>query len=208
MTLQLVVLLAATSLLSGCATSDTNMETETDTVGTVPEMENPANPDKTHDTEMYPPDSVGQATVSASNPIGREQNIVALLQSDPNMSTLVKLIRAADMITVLESPATYTLFAPNNAAFAALPAGTLEALERPDNKLELTRLLQAHLIPNRVMSYELKDNMQMSTAQGEAVPVQVDERGIVVGGAQVLTPDIKASNGVVHIIDKVLVPKE
>jgi len=112
------------------------------------------------------------------------------------------------MITVLDSPAEYTMFAPTNDAFAALPAGTLETLMLGDNKLELTRILQAHIVPKRVTSYELKENMQMQTAQGDEVAIQVDDMGIVVGDARIITPNIKASNGVVHVIDKVLLPPQ
>ena len=200
------------TVLLGCA----SVSDSTDTIAINPDATaaeaavTPAtdatNDDATVDTEMTADNE--DETISADNPVGRAQNIFALVQSNPDLSTLTKLIRAADMITVLDSPAEYTLFAPTDDAFAALPAGTVEALMRSDNKLELTRILQAHVLPKRVMSYELKDNMQMQTAQGEEVAVQVDDRGIVVGGAQIVTPDVKASNGVVHVIDRVLLPPQ
>lgn len=200
------VLLGCASISDSTDTVDTNPDAIAAEAGITSEANAAGNDTTTVDTNMTADNE--NEMVSADNPVGRAQNIFALIQSNPNLSTLTKLIRAADMITVLDSPAEYTMFAPTNDAFAALPAGTVETLMLGDNKLELTRILQAHVLPKRVMSYELKENMQMQTAQGDDVAVQVDDRGIVVGGARIITPDVKASNGVVHVIDKVLLPPQ
>ncbi|WP_242916395.1 fasciclin domain-containing protein [Pontibacter liquoris] len=193
---------AAACMLFGCASSNEKLDT---VVSTGPATDRAEAPGDTGGLSPAPADS---ERVSADNPVGRGQNIFALLQSNPKLSTLVSLIHAADMITVLESPGDYTLFAPTNEAFAALPSGTLKSLMLPGNKPELTRILQSHVLPGRVMSYELKDNIPMKTAQGDSVAIEVNDRGIVVGGAQVLTPDVKASNGVIHVIDRVLLPPQ
>ncbi|MFD2514489.1 fasciclin domain-containing protein [Pontibacter locisalis] len=192
--------------LYGCASSDSTM----DTTGTVIESE--IREDESGSQAPMDPDTDMSAegktdtNVSAENPIGREMNIVALVQQNPNLSTLLELIKAADMVTVLESPAPYTVFAPTNEAFAALPAGTIEDLKRPDNKMELRRILQAHVLPNRITSGEMKDNMPMITAQGDEVVVRRNGQTLTVGDAKVLITDVNASNGVVHVINKVLVP--
>ncbi|MBF9252101.1 fasciclin domain-containing protein [Pontibacter sp. 172403-2] len=209
-----ICMAATAAVLLGCASvSDStdvvnsSAETEATETGVAATTDSAAVDDTTTmDTNMTADNE--DETVSADNPVGKARNIFALIQSNPDLSTLTKLVRAADMVTILDSPAEYTLFAPTDEAFAALPEGTVETLMLGDNKLELTRILQAHVLPNRVMSYELKDNMQMQTAQGDEVVVQVDDRGFVVGGAQIVTPDIKASNGVVHIINKVLLPPQ
>lgn len=192
--------------LFGCAGSDTSI----DTTGTVIESEikedesgsqAPMDPDTDMSAEKHI-----DTDVSANNPIGREMNIVALVQQNPNLSTMLELIKAADMVTVLESPAPYTVFAPTNEAFAALPAGTVEALKRPDNKMELRRLLQSHVLPNRITSAEMQDNMPMKTATGEEVVARRNGQELTVGSARVIQADVNASNGVIHVIDKVLVP--
>lgn len=159
------------------------------------------------DTEMSS-ENPGDNNVSASNPIGRAMNIVALVQQNPNLSTFLELIQAANMVTVLESPAPYTVFAPTNAAFAALPDGTVAALKQEGNELELTRIIQAHVLPNRITSAEMQNNMPLKTAQGEEVIVSRDGQDIRVGGARVVQPDVQASNGVLHVVDKVLIPPQ
>ncbi|GAA4441795.1 hypothetical protein GCM10023188_40740 [Pontibacter saemangeumensis] len=157
------------------------------------------------DTDMSS-ERTADANVSAGNDLGSNLNIVALVQQNPDLSTFLELIRAADLLVTLESPAPYTVFAPTNEAFAALPNGALENLKDPANKLELTRILQAHVLPNRISTEEMQGNMPMKTAQGEELVVMRNGTELTVGGASIITPDVRASNGVVHVIDKVLIP--
>lgn len=194
-------------LCYGCASSDSTIDdagiaTEspvTDENETAPQA--PMDPDTDMSSER-----IEDTNVSASNKLGSNLNIVALVQQNPNLTTFLDLIRAADLVVTLESPAPYTVFAPTNEAFAALPAGAIEDLKDPANKLELTRILQAHVLPNRIATAEMQDNMPMKTAQGEEVVVTRNGSAITVGGAGIVTPDVRASNGVVHVIDKVLIP--
>lgn len=205
---KIIYTLVATWLFTGCASSDSNTAQDVATTTEV-QSNQPIDPDSQApmdpDTDMSA-EGKTDVNVSASNEVGRNMNIFALLRDNPEMSTLVELIRAADLVVTLESPAPYTMFAPTNAAFAALPAGTLDALKQPGNKLELTKLLQAHILPNRITANEMKDNMPMKTTQGEELIVQRQGSSIKVGGANVLATDVDASNGVIHVIDKVLVP--
>ena len=193
----------------GCASSDAT----TDTMGTITESpvadenETSAQAPMDTDTDMSS-ERAGDTNISAQNEIGSNQNIVALVQQNPDLSTFLELVRAADLVVTLESPAPYTVFAPTNNAFAALPDGTVENLKDPANKTELTRLLQAHVLPNRISTAEMQNNMPMKTAQGEEVVVTRNNSGLMVGGASVITPDIQASNGLVHVVDKVLVPPQ
>ncbi|WP_266202790.1 fasciclin domain-containing protein [Pontibacter kalidii] len=161
----------------------------------------PMDPDTDMSVEGNPKD-----VVSADNPIGRRPSIVALAQQTPELSTFLELIKAADMVTILESPAPYTVFAPTNAAFDALPAGTVEVLKQPGNQLELQRIIQSHVLPNRITTDEMQDNMPMMTAYGEEVIATRNGGTLKVGNATVLKSDIQASNGIVHIVDKVLAP--
>ncbi|ARS36305.1 fasciclin domain-containing protein [Pontibacter actiniarum] len=204
--------LAAATLLWGCAGSDTNTAVNSGD-GTVSEsVEQRITNDKPGsqapmdpDTDMSAEDT-NNSNISADNQAGRDMNIVALVQQHPDLSTFLELIQAADMVTVLESPAPYTVFAPTNQAFAALPAGTVEALKQPGNKMELRRILQAHVLPNRITTNEMQPNMPMKTAQGEQLVVTRQGQNIKVGEAMIVAPDVEASNGVVHVVNQVLLP--
>jgi uncharacterized surface protein with fasciclin (FAS1) repeats len=193
------------SVSYGCASSDTSTDaTATAAEIQIVETETGSQAPMDADTDMSA-EQKQDNSISAANEVGQNLNIVALVQQNSNLSTFLELIRAADLVTVLESPAPYTVFAPTNEAFAALPAGTIEALKAPGNKMELTRILQAHVLPNRISSAEMQDNMPMKTAQGQEVIVTKTGSDIAVGGARILTPNVQASNGLVHVIDKVLV---
>lgn len=205
---QAIALAVAMTLCYSCASSDSTMDdagiaaTEspvTDENESAPQT--PMDPD----TDMSS-DRTKDANVSADNELGKSPNIVALVQQNPNLSTFLELIQAADLVVTLESSAPYTVFAPNNEAFAALPAGALGDLKDPANKLELTRILQAHVLQNRIITEEMQDNMPMKTAQGEEVVVTRNGADIEVGGATIITPNVQASNGVVHVVDRVLIP--
>ena len=193
----------------GCAssdsTTDTAMGTETETA--IQTEDAPPKEAMEADTEMEAEDKA-DVNVSANNPIGSETSILALIQQNPNLSTFLELIKAANMVVVLESPAPYTVFAPTNQAFAALPAGTVEAMKKTDDQIELRRLLQSHILPNKITTAEMRDNMPMKTAQGEEVIARRKGQTLTVGDATVVTADVNASNGVIHVIDRVLAPPQ
>ncbi|MEJ8802982.1 fasciclin domain-containing protein [Pontibacter sp. H249] len=193
--------------LAACAgTENTDTGTNTTTAETqIMEDNSGSQAAMNPDTDMSSEDTT-RANVSADNTIGRDMNIVALVQQNPNLSTFFELIKQADMVVTLESPAPYTVFAPTNEAFEALPAGTVEALKQTDDKIELRRLIQAHILPNRIASTEMRDNMPMKTAQGDNVIVRKKGQTLTVGNATVVIADVTASNGIVHVIDRVLVP--
>lgn len=204
---QVLAVAVPLTLCFGCASSDSAMDNESIATESpvTDENESGAQAPMDPDTDMSS-ERTGDANVSADNTLGSNLNIVALVQQNPNLSTFLELIRAADLVVTLESPAPYTVFAPTNEAFAALPTGALEDLKDPANKLELTRILQAHVLPNRIITEEMQENMPMKTAQGEEVVVTRNGSVIEVGGAKIITPDVRASNGVVHVVDKVLIP--
>jgi len=202
-----LTMVAPLTLCIGCASSDSSMDYENVAMESpaTDENESGSQTPMTSGTDMSS-GGTSDAGVSADHTLGSNLNIVALVQQNPNLSTFLELIRAADMVVPLESPAAYTVFAPTNEAFAALPAGALESLKAPANKLELTRILQAHVLPNRITTQEMQENTQMKTAQGEELAVTRNGATIEVGGAEIITPDVQASNGVVHVVDSVLLP--
>ena len=135
-----------------------------------------------------------------------EKNIVELAQSQESLSTLVEALKAADLVSTLEGDGPFTVFAPNNAAFEALPAGTLEELLKPENKDKLTEVLTFHVVPEKAMSSDLSDGQKIATVEGDDVNVMLQDGNVMVDGAKVVQPDVEASNGVVHIIDAVILP--
>lgn len=135
-------------------------------------------------------------------------DIVSLAQDTENLSTLVAAIEAAGLVDVLKSEGPFTVFAPTNAAFEALPDGTLESLLMPENRDQLVQILTYHVIPAEVMSGDLSDGMMAETVEGSEVTISLSDYGAKVNGANVEAADIEASNGVVHVIDAVILPPE
>merc|ERR1712022_102518 len=138
-------------------------------------------------------------------------NIVELAQSVGDLSTLVAAVVAGDLVETLSSPGPFTVFAPTNEAFGALPEGTLDSLLKPENKAQLADILTYHVLPEQVLSHDLKYFQSVKTVEGKNVHVIRDHRGVHVGPSihqlsRVTAADNKASNGVAHIIDGVLLP--
>lgn len=124
-----------------------------------------------------------------------------------NFTTLVAAVEAAGLADTLKGPGPFTVFAPTDAAFAALPAGTVEDLLKPENKDKLAGILTYHVIPGKVMSTDLTEGMKAATVQGAEVTFTLDG-GTKVNGAAISTADIEATNGVIHVIDAVILPPE
>lgn len=133
-------------------------------------------------------------------------------------TTLVAAVKAAGLVDTLKGPGPFTVFAPTNAAFSALPKGTVEGLLKPEKKADLTRILTYHVVPGAVTSTDLMAKIKqgggkasLTTVEGEALTARVAAKGITLTDskgqvAQVTIADVKQSNGVIHVIDKVLMP--
>jgi uncharacterized surface protein with fasciclin (FAS1) repeats len=147
------------------------------------------------------------ALISACVPMSSEPDIVDIASSNDDFSTLVAAVSAAGLVETLKGDGPFTVFAPTNAAFAALPAGTVEDLLKPENKEKLIAVLTYHVVPGAVTSDMLAGKrMDVATVQGQTV--HIDGRmGVKVNKSRVTTADIIASNGVIHVIDKVLLPR-
>ncbi|MCB0667564.1 MAG: fasciclin domain-containing protein [Saprospiraceae bacterium] len=133
------------------------------------------------------------------------QGILEQAEANSELSTFVSACKAANLETVLSDGSEYTVFAPSNDAFAALPQGTLESLLMPENKDQLVQILSYHIIPGKVMSDEVNEG-KAPTVQGEEIDVTASDETVKVNGATVTTADIEASNGVIHVIDQVVMP--
>merc|ERR1711972_257328 len=134
-------------------------------------------------------------------------NIVELAQSVDDLSTLVAAVVAGDLVETLSSPGPFTVFAPTNEAFGALPAGTLDSLLKPENKDQLVDILTYHVLPAQVLSTDLKPKQVVKTVEGKELLVTIYNGEVYANKAKVVGADNLASNGVAHIIDRVLLPK-
>merc|ERR1711865_135723 len=136
----------------------------------------------------------------------RGKSIVDLAVATPDLSTLVTALKAADLVDTLSGKGPFTVFAPTNEAFAALPAGVLANLLKPENKAQLVDILTYHVAPGDVHAKDLYDMEMITTVEGKSVTARVDGSTIFINSAKVTAADNDASNGVVHIIDAILMP--
>ncbi|MEN5101388.1 fasciclin domain-containing protein [Stenotrophomonas sp. TWI377] len=167
----------------------------------------PAAPMAAHSNPM-----VGGAAMYAN------KDIIDNAVSSKDHTTLVAAVKAAGLVDTLKGPGPFTVFAPTNAAFSALPKGTVEGLLKPEKKADLTRILTYHVVPGAVTSTDLMAKIKqgggkasLTTVEGEALTARVAGKGITLTDskgqvAQVTIADVKQSNGVIHVIDKVLMP--
>ncbi|WP_262693463.1 fasciclin domain-containing protein [Kordiimonas aquimaris] len=140
---------------------------------------------------------------------GNKADIVDTAVNAGSFNTLVAAVKAAGLVSVLKGDGPFTVFAPTDAAFAKLPAGTVETLLKPENKAKLTAVLTYHVVLGKVMSADLAGKkLEAATVQGQKISIDATGGGVTVDGANVVSADIKTSNGVIHVIDNVILPKE
>ena len=137
---------------------------------------------------------------------GHSKDIVDTAVGAGTFTTLVAAVQAAGLVDTLKSDGPFTVFAPTDEAFAALPEGTVATLLLPENKDQLISILTYHVVAGKVMSTDLSNGMMATTVQGGNVTIMTKD-GVSVNGANVVTADIEASNGVIHVIDAVILPK-
>ena len=158
--------------------------------------------DNTANTSQQAEESTDAAAEEAGS------TIVDLAVATDSLSTLVAAVTAADLVETLSGDGPFTVFAPTNDAFAALPEGTLDDLLLPENVDQLTSILTFHVVPAAALSTDLSDGMMLETVNGEMLEVSIADGVVSINGATVVSADIEASNGVVHVIDRVILPKD
>ena len=134
------------------------------------------------------------------------KDIVAVASGADNFKTLVAAVKAAGLVETLQGKGPFTVFAPTDAAFAKLPAGTVESLLKPEKQDKLGAILKYHVVPGKVLASDVK-TMEAKTVQGQSVKLKVSEAGVPVDNAKVVKTDLLAQNGVIHVIDSVILPK-
>jgi uncharacterized surface protein with fasciclin (FAS1) repeats len=135
----------------------------------------------------------------------QDKDIVDTAVAAGTFNTLAAALTAAGLVETLKGPGPFTVFAPTDAAFAALPAGTVEDLLKPENKDKLVAVLTYHVVPGAVMAADLTEGMMAATVNGAEVTITLDG-GAKVNGANITAADIAATNGVIHVIDAVILP--
>ena len=192
MKLKLIAVLAATSVLAlgACSSDNTEMAPETTMATTVA----PVTTDTTATTDTTVPETTAAALGS----------VVEVAAASGSFSTLIAAIQVAGLAGTLSEGGPFTVFAPTEAAFAALPAGLLDKLLKPENKAILFKILTYHVVSGKVLSADVKDGV-VASLEGSELTFSTTG-GVMVNEAKITTPDVPASNGVIHVIDKVLLP--
>lgn len=147
----------------------------------------------------------GLNSAHANDAAATPGDIVDVAAGNPDFSTLVAAVKAAGLVETLKGKGPFTVFAPTNAAFAKLPAGTVESLLKPESKDKLVAILTYHVVAGKVMAADVKAG-EVATVQGSKATIAVDG-GVTIDGAKVVATDVAASNGVIHVIDTVIMPK-
>ena len=137
-----------------------------------------------------------------------DKDIVDTAVAAGSFKTLAKALQAADLVETLKGAGPFTVFAPTDEAFAKLPAGTLEALLKPENKPKLQRILKSHVVSGRVMAADVVKISSAKAVSGDTLTIASRDGGVTVDGSKVMKTDIAATNGVIHVIDSVILPKD
>jgi uncharacterized surface protein with fasciclin (FAS1) repeats len=152
---------------------------------------------------------LANAVFAADPPAPKEKpkDIVDTAVAAGSFKTLATALKAADLVATLKGKGPFTVFAPTDEAFAKLPKGTVEDLLKPENKAKLTAILTYHVVPGNVLAANVVKLSKAKTVQGSEVTIKVKDGKVMVDNANVTSTDIKCGNGVIHVIDAVILPK-
>jgi len=161
--------------------------------------------------KMMKSEMSGDTVMVGGAPMYPSKNIVENAVNSKDHTTLVAAVKAAGLVKTLEGKGPFTVFAPTNAAFGKLPAGTVDTLVKPENKKQLTKILTYHVVPGKLEAADLTDGKKLTTVEGEVLTVKrmgdqvmlIDTKG---GSSTVTIPNVNQSNGVIHVVDTVLMP--
>lgn len=146
------------------------------------------------------------AVFAGSSVRAADADIIDTAVAAGEFKTLAAALEAAGLVDTLKGPGPFTVFAPTDAAFAKLPAGTVDTLLKPENKAQLVEVLTYHVIPASLPAAEVVKYDQAETVEGQKINIEASSAGVKINDANVVTADVMASNGVIHVIDAVLLP--
>ena len=151
--------------------------------------------------------ALAAAGLAAAPGLAQTMDIVDTAAGADDFNTLVAAVQAAGLVDALRGEGPFTVFAPTDAAFAALPEGTVEALLQPENRADLVAILTYHVVPGEIMAADIVgQEYAATTLQGTPLVLDGDGGSVMVDGATVVAPNVEASNGVIHVIDAVILP--
>lgn len=150
--------------------------------------------------------TIGHAAHHEGGEAQAEPTVVEIAVGNADFSTLVAALQAAGLVEALSGDGPFTVFAPTNEAFAQLPAGTLDMLLLPENKDKLVAILTYHVVPGKVMAADVVTLTEATSLEGDTIAISTEDGSVMVDGANVVATDIEASNGVIHVIDAVIMP--
>lgn len=198
-----VIGLGSLVVLSACG------QPNADTTNTAPAGESPTAeaPATAESPVAASPTAESPSATTSPTATAENQNIVEVASSQGSFTTFTKAVEAAGLKETLTGEGPYTVFAPTDEAFAALPTGTLDNLLKPENKQSLVKVLTYHVVPGEVTANTIQPG-EVATVEGSRVNVKVDttSKTVTVNDAKVIQPDVQASNGVIHVVDKVIPP--
>jgi uncharacterized surface protein with fasciclin (FAS1) repeats len=202
----LMVLVIFTLILAACAPAN---EGEIPPTGNTPApaATQEVMPTMAPSATMMPTEAAAQAPAEEMPAEVSEQTIVDIAAADGRFTTLVAAVQAAGLVETLQSEGPFTVFAPTDDAFAALPEGTVESLLLPENREQLVTILTYHVLAGKVMAADVVALEEAETVQGQNVRILVEDGNVFINDAQVIITDIEASNGVIHVIDQVILPE-
>lgn len=153
-------------------------------------------------------ETVEETTVEVveETPVEISNTVVDIAVGSPDHTTLVTAVTAAGLVETLSGTGPFTIFAPTNSAFEALPEGTVENLLKPESKDQLTSVLTYHVVSGNVLAADLSDGQVVSTLNGQELKVSIKDGKVMINGSTVIAADLKGSNGVIHVVDSVLLP--
>ena len=152
------------------------------------------------------PNQGGHAEVVSTVVLAQDKDIVDTAVSAGSFKTLVAAVKAAGLVDTLKGKGPFTVFAPTDEAFAKLPKGTVEDLLKPENKDKLVAILTYHVVPGSVKAAAVKDGLKAKTVQGQEVSFKISGKDVMIDNAKIVKTDIETSNGVIHVIDTVILP--
>ena len=202
----------AAGFLYSCASSNDAMDTTAmDETTTMSETTTMAGDDATTTETEVTETTTTDMDTSSTMDVTAETSSMAILdaaRTKSEISTFMELIQAANISKAFEQEGEFTIFAPSNEAFEKLPAGQLDFLKKPENRNELIKVLQAHIISGKVLTSQLQANQRIQVGQDDYIEVAsagAAPNSFTIGGANIVESDIEANNGVIHVVDRVLV---
>ncbi len=210
-------LVLAAGFMYSCASSNESMETTAmDETTTMSQTETMAGDDATTmETEVSTDVTTTDTDMRTSTEMGAtaetsSMTILDAANTRSDISTFMELVQAANISSAFQQDSEFTIFAPTNEAFEKLPAGQLEYLKKPENRNELIQVLQAHIIANKVTTAQMQANQRIQISDNDYIEIGTLGTGatpadFTIGGASIVEPNIEASNGVIHVVDRVLV---